>query len=69
MRILILVTTLVLAACEPTPEEAWVSRQIDRCRAMGSTGTYDKATGVFECWRHAIARNPKRMFVETYRRS
>lgn len=68
MRLLILMVAAVLASCAPTPEEIWVDQQLSRCRAMGSSGVYTQATGVFECWRHAIARNPKRMFVETYRK-
>lgn len=65
-----IVACLVLTGCaQETPEEAWLRRQHNRCRAMGSSGTYDSTTAIFECWRHAIARNPKLMFKESYRRS
>lgn len=68
MRAALLITALALAGCAETPEEAWLRRQYDRCRAMGSSGTYDQPSMTFECWRHAMARNPKLMFKDTFRK-
>ena len=66
MRLLAIALLLALTGCSETPLEAFIRRQNSLCAARGSTGAYDETTKVYECWRHAIGRNPKLMFREAW---
>lgn len=51
----------------PAEERAWLETQRARCRASGSSGSYNQAEGKFECWNKPFMRRPKLTYTEYYR--
>lgn len=49
-----------------SPEQRWVEAQSQRCSAMRSRLTYDRATKKAECYRTPFMRRPKLEFTVTY---
>ena len=68
MKHLLLLVTLVLLGCskEPSAIDQWVSKMRDKCFAMGGSSFFDDDTLIVDCYRHAFARNSKKLFSEKY---
>lgn len=61
MRIIAMAALFALAGCQ-NDETVWITKQFERCAAMGGTGYYDKVA--YHCFRHAIGRNTRHLFTE-----
>lgn len=59
----ILLLAFLLVGCGPDEPE-WVRDQYERCFKMGGTGTYNRVTFLFECWKRTEPPSRSRKLYE-----